>query len=94
MKKGLNLEISSNLDYEGMVINIVYNQEEINFTDKQKKHYNQKQIATLNQDKGIENIEIKLYSSQEAFLEFSLEEFIEILEKAKELLIQVNKEPK
>ena len=77
--KGFKIRICSDLDYQGMVVDIVYN----NAT-----------FATLNQDEGIENIEIKLYSSQEKFLEFSLEEFIEILEKAKKLLIQVNKEPK
>ena len=92
MNKGLNLEISSNLDYEGMVINIVYNQEKVNFSDK-KKYYIQKEIATLNQDKGIENIEIKLYPSQsnEDF-EFSYKEFMEVLVKAKILLLQINKD--
>jgi hypothetical protein len=34
MKKGFNLEISSNLNYEGMVVNIAYNPEEINFNEK------------------------------------------------------------
>ncbi len=89
MKKGFDLEISSNLNYEGMTVNIVYNPEEINFNDK-KKYYTQKQIATLNLDKGIDNIEIALNLSQEDFLIFPFEEFKEILEKAKKLLIEIN----
>jgi hypothetical protein len=91
MKKGLSLEISSDLDYEGMVVNIVYNYEKIDFNNIQ---YKQDIIAILNQDKGVENIEIKLYSFQSDFLEFSFKEFMNILEEAKKLLIQVNKEPK
>ena len=90
MKKGFNLEISSNLNYEGMVVNIIYYPEEINFNDK-KKYYTQKQIATLNLDKGIDNIEIELLLSQEDFLIFPLKEFMELLEKAKKLLLEINK---
>ena len=91
MKKGLNLEISSDLDYEGMVVNIVYYPEEIDFDDIEKKYYFQESIATLYQDKGIENIEIKLYPSRrEEYLEFSYKEFIDILEEAKKLLIESN----
>ena len=90
MKKGFNLEVSSNLNYDKMVVNIVYNLEDINFNDD-KKYYIQKQIAILNLDKGVDNIEIELVSSQEDFYVFSLEEFQGILEKAKKLLIQVNK---
>jgi hypothetical protein len=90
MKKGFNLEVSSNLNYDRMVVNIVYNPEDINFNDD-KKYYVQKQIAILNLDKGVDNIEIELISSQEVFFIFPLEEFQGILEKAKKLLIQVNK---
>jgi len=74
--KYFKIRICSDLDYEGMVIDIVY------------KHNT---LATLNQDKGIENIEIKFYSSQEKeYWKFSYKEFIDILEKAKKLLIEIN----
>ena len=67
-------------------------QEEINFTDKKKHYNNQKQIVTLNQDKGVENIEIKLYLQQtEEYWGFSYREFINILEEARKTLLQVSK---
>ena len=70
--------ICSDLDYEGMVVDIVYK----NST-----------FAILNQDKGIENTEIKLFPPiTDECWNFSYNEFIETLEKAKKLLIQINKE--
>jgi hypothetical protein len=48
MNNNFLLEISSDLDYEGMVINISYKNDI---------------IAILNQDKGVDNIEIKIFSS-------------------------------
>jgi len=78
--KDFKIRICSDLDYEGMVIDIVYK----NIT-----------FATLNQDKGNDNVEIKLYPSQiDEYWIVTYKEFTEILQKAKELLIQVNKEPK
>ncbi len=75
--KDFKIRICSDLDYEGMVVDIVYK----NNT-----------IATLNQDKGIESIEIKLYSTQkESSLEFSYKDFVDTLEKAKKILIELNK---
>lgn len=74
--KHFKIRICSDLDYEGMVVDIVYR----NIT-----------IATLNQDKGVENIEIKLYLSQtKKQLEISYKEFMKILEEAKKILLQVN----
>ncbi len=95
MNKNFNLEISSDLDYEDMVVNIVHNIKEINFSNKNngenKILYKQKTIAVLNQDKGIENIEIRIYSpTNEKFWCFSLDEFLQTLQKAKELLIKCN----
>ncbi|NGX36713.1 MAG: hypothetical protein K1000chlam1_01565, partial [Candidatus Anoxychlamydiales bacterium] len=66
--------------YDGMVVDIVYKNSS---------------LATLNQDKGIENIIIKLYPPQiDECWEFSYKEFIEILEEARTTLIQINKEKK
>jgi len=92
MKKDLHLEISSDLSYEGMVVEIVGNRKVI---DKQKKYYSQTHIATLDLDKGVENIQIKIFPPiNKQNWDFSYNEFTEILQKAKKLLIQVNKEPK
>ncbi len=91
MKKGFNLEISSDLEYEGMVINVIYNPDQPQ--EPRNNIYKQELLAVLNQDKGIENIGIKLYAPEwKEYWDFSYKELIEILEKAKELLIQVNKE--
>ena len=78
--KYFKIRICSDLDYEGMVVDIVYK----NST-----------LATLNQDKGVGNIEIKLYSPQtKEYWEISYKEFMNILEEARKTLIQVNKEEK
>jgi len=90
MKKKFNLEVSSNLDYEGMVVNIVAMSE---IVDKERGVYRQKTLAVLNKDKGMENIEIKIYPPiKEQYWEISYDELITVLKKAKELLIEVNKE--
>ena len=92
MNKNFNLEISSDLDYEGMVVNIVYNTKNtIFFKESNKVVYKQKTIAVLNQDRGIENIEIKIYPPKnEDYWGFSLADFLKILQKAKETLIKSN----
>ena len=71
------IRICSDLDYEGMVVDIVYNNET---------------LATLNQDSGVDNIEIKLFSNKKDFWEFSLDEFQKNVEEAKKTLIQFNKD--
>lgn len=73
MNNNFNLEICSDLDYEGMVVDISYKND---------------LVATLYSENGIE---IKLYPIQEEYLKFSYEEFLDILEKAKKLLIELNK---
>ena len=92
MNKHFNIEMSSNLDYEGMVVNIVYNiRENDKKCSENKVIYKQKTIAVLNQEKGIKNIEIKIYPPKdENYWDFSLDEFLEILQKAKEILIKSN----
>ena len=93
MKKGFSLEISSDLDYEGMVVNIVFNPETIDLKKEYKeKVHKQHLVAILNQDKGIENTEIKIFPLKDECWTFSYNEFMGILEKAKELLIKINKE--
>jgi hypothetical protein len=80
--------ICSDLDYEGMVVDILYLFPKLN-SNKEI----QDQVATLNMDKGKDNIEIKFFDASNDFGEFKLEDFADILEKAKKLLIKINKEP-
>lgn len=64
------------MNYEGLVVDISYKND---------------LIVTLNQDKGSKNIEMSIYSStNKKFWSFTLEEFLQILQKAKELLIKCN----
>jgi len=54
--------------------------------------YKQRIVAILNQDKGVDNIEIKIFSPiNDKCWNFSYKDFMEFLEKAKKLLIQINK---
>lgn len=78
--KCFKIRICSDLDYEGMVVDVVY--KDVTF-------------ASLNQDKGVKNIEITIYPSQIVeYWKFSYKEFMDILEEAKKTLIQINKEKK
>ena len=99
MKNYFNLEVSSDLDYEGMVVNIVYIPQNNNFLESNDENikisHKQEVLAVLNQDKGVENIEIKLYPPiGKEYWDFSYEEFIQIFKKAKKLLIQSNQDQK
>ena len=53
MREGFSLEICSDLDFEGMVIDISYNMET---------------IASINYDKGIDNMEIEFFPIKEESL--------------------------
>lgn len=73
------LELSSDLDYDGMVVEISY--------DKQT-------VARLNYDKGIDRIEIEIITNIENSIPliFPLQDFLEILEKAKKLILKCAEE--
>lgn len=79
MKKTFIIETCSDLNYEGMVVDISF--------DNQR-------IATINYDKGINNLEIEILLSGDESSEcvFPLKDFLIILEKAKEIAIQCTKE--
>lgn len=79
MKKTFLIETCSDLNYEGMVVDITF--------DNQR-------IAMINYDKGIDNLEIEILPSGDEPSEcvFPLKDFLEILEKAKEIAIQCAKE--
>jgi len=68
----------SDLDFEGMVIDISYDMET---------------IASVNYDKGIDNIEIEIHPISEK-LTFSLDDFFLAIERAKQLAIKYAKEDK
>lgn len=68
----------SDLDYEGMVVDVSYDMET---------------IASINYDKGIDNIEIEVYPISEK-LKFPLDDFFLVLEKAKQLAVKCAKEDK
>ncbi len=78
-EKKFNIELSSDLDFEGMVVNICFSNQE---------------VAMLNYEKGIDNIEIQILSQNEDSQEciFPLQNFLNVLEKAKKLVIQCAKE--
>ena len=79
MKKGFCTKILGDIDLEGMVILVCYDDQV---------------IAEINYEKGIDNMEIEIVSSQEGFPKriFSLDGFFKILEEAKQLAIKCAKE--
>ncbi len=81
MSDDFTIELSSNLDYDGMVVYISVSEQE---------------IAILNYDKGIENIEIRLlpiYTNTKT-LSIPLDKFLTALEKAKTILKKCAEEDK
>ena len=68
-----SLEVCSDLDYKGMVIDISYNMQT---------------IASINYDKGVDHLEIQMMPFGDQKATFPLKEFLEVLEKAKKLAIQ------
>ena len=76
MNKKLSIELCGDLDFEGMVIDVTYNKET---------------IASINYEKGIDNMEIEIPPKPENFV-FPLDDFLLILEKAKKLAIKCAKE--
>ena len=74
MKKKLTIEMSSNLDFNGMVIDI---------------SYNMMTIASINYDKGIDNMEIEFFpfgSNSEKII-LPMRDFLSVLEKAQQLAV-------
>lgn len=79
MKKKLTIEMSSNLDFEGMVIDI---------------SCNMMTIASINYDKGIENMEIEFFPFGNGVEKIILpmRDFVCVLEKAQQLALKCAKE--
>jgi len=73
MNNRFTVELSSDLDYEEMVVYISWDDEP---------------FATLNCEKGLDNLEIELYSfSNEKVLMMPFYDYLEILEVAKRTLV-------
>lgn len=71
------VEISSNLDYEDIIANILYKEES---------------VAIISQENGLENFEIEIFPPVETkSWMFLLEEFINALQLGKKLLIKMQK---
>lgn len=79
MNKKFTVEVCSDLDYEEMVADVSYE----NHT-----------IATISQEKGIDQMEIEIFPPAEPIKswKFSLNDFIEIIAFAKKSLIEMQKE--
>ena len=75
MRDQFYLQMCSDLSYEGMVIDI---------------RYEDKRIASVNYDKGVNNMEIEIFQNQDCF--YLLDDFMHILRDAKELAIKCAKE--
>lgn len=81
MNKKIKIELSSNLDYEGMVVYISIGNQE---------------LAILNYDKGEDNIEIEILPLPpgQDKLELPLDELMNILQQAKEILLKCAEQDK
>lgn len=76
---GFIVEISSDLDYEEMVANILYKEET---------------IAIISQEKGLDNLEIEIFPSAEGIpWKFFFENFLKALHLSKKRLIEMKKLP-
>ena len=81
MNEKFSISMCSDLDYEGMVIDVCYNM---------------KTIAMINYDKGRDNLEIEITPTNDKNKRalYSLKDFFDILEKAKNLAIKCATEDK
>ncbi len=73
MNKKILIEICGDLDFEGMVVDISCGNQI---------------IAEINYEKGIDNMEIEIASSEDPSRIFPLDGFFKILEGAKQLAIK------
>jgi len=76
MNRILSIELFSDLNYEGMVINITCDKET---------------IASVNYEKGVDNMEIEITPMSQEF-KFLMDDFLLALEKAKKLAFKCAKE--
>lgn len=79
--KNIKIELSSDLDYEGMVVYLSIENRE---------------IAILNYDQGVDDLEVELLPllSDQDKLELPLDELMNALQKAKEILLKCAEQDK
>jgi hypothetical protein len=76
-QKKFQIELCSDLDYEEMVADISYEDQP---------------VAKITQDEGIDNIQVEIYSQkEEVSWKFSLDDFVEVMLRAKKCLINFQK---
>lgn len=78
MLEKFRVRVCSDLDYEEMVADVVY-----------ENHI----LATITQENGIDNMEIEIFTPEESSKswKFSLNEFMEMIALAKKRLIEMQK---
>ncbi len=81
MNEKFSIELCSDVDFEGMVVDISYNMQT---------------VASINYDKGVNRMEIKMipFGCDARGLIFPLQDFMAILEKAKQIAIRCAEEDK
>ena len=79
MEKKLTIEMCSDLDFEGMVIDV---------------RYDTHPIASINYDKGINNMEVEfcLFGGDFQKITLPLQDFLDVMEKAKKLALKCAEE--
>ena len=80
MKNKFKIRLCSDLDYEEMVADVCYE----NCT-----------FATITQEKGVNNMEIEIFLPENdlSSWKFSLEDLVNILQSAKQSLIEIRRLP-
>lgn len=73
------IEICSDVDFEGMVVDVSYDMQT---------------IASINYDKGVNSMEIEIapYSNGDKKTVFPLTDFLEVLERAKKIALRCAQE--
>ena len=74
---GFHTQLCSDLNFEGMIIDVCFDDQ---------------LIAQVNYEKGIDQIEVQFFPGNTSTLAFKISDFIEILEKAKNIAIRCAKE--
>lgn len=78
MNRQFRIEYCSDLDYEEIVADI---------------YYNGNAICMITQDNGADNMNIKIYQNSNQTIDLPLNDYIEVIQLAKNELIKSRKKP-